>query len=393
MSRWIRYVRGMSLSIDLLSVVLFITLAQGFFILSILISRRKASSQESIFLFLMVSVLIWLQAEFLSVRLPYDIPFNPFYGTRYGSWLALGPLFYFYVQSIADKSFRFSLRHFLHFVPFVLFVWIIPLLTTDFLSFRQVNYGMLSTFDPFNDSISLLQYVYSSVFVAQFVHLLIYLTCSFTDIRQYEKNLAGNYSSMNSQEIGWLKIFNFLLLLIVALVSVFLILFFVTRSYDRDFDYFYVIPSSVLIYLVSYSLAGVQWLPLAPEAAVKYKKSSLKTDEGKEQSRKLKEYLAIHKPYLNNELGLEDLAEMVGMTSHHLSQVLNEHLKSTFFDFINFQRVEEAKRLITTEDKLTLLEIAFKAGFNNKTSFTNAFKKFAGQTPLEFKKINTKAKK
>jgi AraC-like DNA-binding protein len=63
------------------------------------------------------------------------------------------------------------------------------------------------------------------------------------------------------------------------------------------------------------------------------------------------------------------------------------------FDVINFQRVEEAKRLITIDDNLTLLEIAFKAGFNNKTSFTNAFKKFAGQTPLEFKKNHAKAKK
>src|SRR5688572_9702170 len=236
----------MPLSIDLLSIVLFITLAQGFFILSILISRHKASSLASVFLFLMLLVLIWFQAEFLSVRLPYDIPFNPFYGTRYGSWLALGPLFYFYVRSISIKSFRFSLRHFLHFVPFVLFVVIIPLFTADFHSFRQVNYGMLSTFDPFNESISLLQYVYSSVFVAQFVHLLVYLIYAFRAIKQYEKNLAGSYSSMNSHEIGWLKTFNFLLLLIVALVSIFLILFFVTRSYNRDFDYFYVIPSTVL---------------------------------------------------------------------------------------------------------------------------------------------------
>jgi AraC-like DNA-binding protein len=381
------------MSVDLLSVVLFITLAQGFFILSILITRRKSSSQASVFLFLMVLVLIWFQAEFLSVRLPYDIPLSPFYGTRYGSWLVLGPLFYFYVLCISDKSFRFSARHFLHFVPFVLFVWIMPLVTADFLSFRQVNYGMLSTFDPFNDSISLLQYVYSSVFAAQFVHLLGYLIFAFSATKQYEMNLEGSYSAMNSQEIGWLKIFNFLLLLIVVLVSIFLILFFVTRSYSRDFDYIYVIPSTVLIYLVSYRLAGVQWLPIAPAAAVKYKKSSLKTEEGKEHAQKLEEYLVIHKPYLNNELRLEDLAEMIGIPPHHLSQVLNEHLKSTFFDIINRQRVEEAQRLIASENSLTLLEIAFKAGFNNKTSFTNAFKKFTGQTPLAFKKNHVKAKK
>jgi YesN/AraC family two-component response regulator len=119
----------------------------------------------------------------------------------------------------------------------------------------------------------------------------------------------------------------------------------------------------------------------------------MKTEEGKEHAQKLEEYLVIHKPYLNNELRLEDLAEMIGIPPHHLSQVLNEHLKSTFFDIINRQRVEEAQRLIASENSLTLLEIAFKAGFNNKTSFTNAFKKFTGQTPLAFKKNHVKAKK
>ncbi|HEX6892289.1 MAG TPA: helix-turn-helix domain-containing protein [Chryseolinea sp.] len=376
----------MSLSVDFLSVLLFITLAQGFFIISVLILRYKRSSQESFFLFFILLVLVWFQAEFLSVRLPYDIPFNAFYGTRYGSWLALGPLFYFYVQSITDKSFRLARRHLIHLLPFLLFVWIIPLLTADFLSLRQVNYGMLSVFDPFNDRVSILQYVYSSVFVAQFGHLVIYLIGAFLSIRQYEKDLAGSYSSMNSREIAWLKMLNILLLLIVALVSVFLILFFVSRSYNRDLDYLYVIPSSVLIYLVSYRLAGVQWLRVAPTAVVKYKKSSLKTSEGKERAEELERYLAAHKPYLNNELRLEQLAEMLGMPSHHLSQVLNEHLNSTFFDFINRQRVEEAKKLIINEGELTLLEIAFKAGFNNKTTFTNAFKKFTGMTPLAFKK-------
>ncbi|HMG90848.1 MAG TPA: hypothetical protein VK589_12340, partial [Chryseolinea sp.] len=143
LSRWIRYVSDMSLSVDFLSVVLFITLAQGFFIISILITRYKRSSQESLFLLLKLLVLVWFQAEFLSVRLPYDIPINAFYGTRYGSWLALGPLFYFYVHTISDKSFRISVRHLVHLLPFVVFVWTIPLITADFLSFRQVNYGML----------------------------------------------------------------------------------------------------------------------------------------------------------------------------------------------------------------------------------------------------------
>jgi len=92
------------MSVDLLSMLLLVTLAQGLFILSVLVVRYKLRPTQHLFLFLLVIVLMWFQVEFLSVRLPYDIPVYAFYGTRFGAWLLLGPLFYFYVQSIAKAK-------------------------------------------------------------------------------------------------------------------------------------------------------------------------------------------------------------------------------------------------------------------------------------------------
>ena len=90
---------------------------------------------------------------------------------------------------------------------------------------------------------------------------------------------------------------------------------------------------------------------------------------------------------------MQELADMMNIPAYHLSQVLNEQLQTTFFDYINRQRVEEAKTLITSDKRSSLLEIAFKAGFNNKTSFTNAFKKFTSQTPLQFRQREKADKK
>ncbi|KAB2846133.1 MAG: helix-turn-helix transcriptional regulator, partial [Melioribacteraceae bacterium] len=49
--------------------------------------------------------------------------------------------------------------------------------------------------------------------------------------------------------------------------------------------------------------------------------------------------------------------------------------------------VEEAKRMLQDKefDNLTILSIAYESGFKNKSSFNNAFKKFTGFTPSEFK--------
>jgi AraC-like DNA-binding protein len=378
----------MSLSVDVLSIILFVTLSQGFFILSILLIKDKRSQYSPFFLFFMVLALMWFQAEFLSVRLPYDIPITSFYGTRFGAWLLLGPLFYFYVTSIVRPPIIYTMLDGLHFAPFILFVWIIPSVMPEFLSFRQVHYGMLSTFDSFNDNVTFIQYLYSAVFVLQFIHLLFYLFISYGTVRRYETNLAENYSSLNLANITWLKTVNILLFVILVLVTLFLALFFLKRSYNRDLDYLYVFPMTVLTYLIGYKLAGVKW----PAAIVpspkntKYEKSSLKPDQAKTYSRELEQLISTVKPFLNNELRLQELAEMLNIPPHHLSQVINEQLQTTFFDYINLHRVEEAKRLIKADKNATLLEIAFKSGFNNKTSFTNAFKKFTSQTPLEFKK-------
>ena len=57
------------------------------------------------------------------------------------------------------------------------------------------------------------------------------------------------------------------------------------------------------------------------------------------------------------------------------------------FDFVNKFRVETAKSLFENQVdiKLTIQEVMFDSGFNSKSSFNTAFKKFTNQTPTEFK--------
>jgi len=302
--------------------------------------------------------------------------------------LILGPLFYFYARAIVGKPIVSLTAIVLHVAPFFAFAWIIPLLIYDVLSCRQVNYGMLTTFDPFNDSVSFMQCAYATIFIVQFLHGLLYLFVTYALISNYEIKLKGNYSSLDTENLRSVKTLTILLILTVALISLFLLLFFIRQSYNRNLDYFYVIPTSLLIYIISYKLAGVSWPsgsdPIAKSS--KYEKSSLRHDQAKVYGLQLETFMTEAKPYLNNELRMQEFADMVKIPSHHVSQVINEHLNATFFDYINKYRVDEAKRLILAEPETSLLEIAFKAGFNNKTSFTNAFKKFQSQTPAAFRK-------
>jgi len=85
-------------------------------------------------------------------------------------------------------------------------------------------------------------------------------------------------------------------------------------------------------------------------------------------------------------LTLSRLAESFGESERTCSEMLNQGLNVNFADFINKMRVEDCKSALINEKSRSVLDIAIDAGFNSKTSFNNAFKKFTNKTPTEFRK-------
>ena len=114
--------------------------------------------------------------------------------------------------------------------------------------------------------------------------------------------------------------------------------------------------------------------------------TSLK-EENMRLATQLNNYAKEHKPWLNPKLSLYDLANDLDITSHQLSSLLNDHLKTNFYDYINHYRIEEVKkRLKNNSNQFTILAIALECGFNSKASFNRIFKQKTGNTPSEFMK-------
>jgi len=369
-------------STDIWSILIIITLAQGAFVITAMIAKRLYRKTAGKWMLALLIGLFWLQLEFLFIRWPYNMGLSLFYGTRHGSWLAIGPIFYFYVRSLLGKSIRKT--DYLLLTPFVVFTLLLPLLLEDFLSFRQMHYGMLTPFDNWPDQISAMQYVYSFVFIAQFFYLLYFLLKTSVFMRGYQLDLQKTSSSLPDQELRWLNILWVGLLAILALGSLLIVLLFFTEVYRRHMDYLYVIPSSFLFYAVSYRLMGVSFEKTSE--VFKYEKSGLKQNEMETYAERVKKVIEQEKLYLQQGLKLKDLSEKIEIPSHQLSEVLNQSMQTTFFDLVNRYRVEEAKERIKAFPDYTLLQIAYDSGFNNKTSFVNAFRRFEGTTPSRFMK-------
>ena len=99
----------------------------------------------------------------------------------------------------------------------------------------------------------------------------------------------------------------------------------------------------------------------------------------------VQEYMTETKPWLRADFDISQMASDLGKPVHHCSYMLNEGLKISFRDCINQYRVqyfiEEYPKKI---DNITLEAMAKQAGFSNRVSFNNAFKKIKGTTPTEY---------
>ncbi|MEO9892258.1 helix-turn-helix domain-containing protein [Aurantibacter sp.] len=106
-----------------------------------------------------------------------------------------------------------------------------------------------------------------------------------------------------------------------------------------------------------------------------------------ETYRKQLDYLITEEePYLDPNLTLRDLAEMLEIPPNHLSQLLNEGFNKNFSEFINSFRLRSFKSKVAdaSQQHLTILALAYDSGFNSKTVFNTYFKKAMGITPRAY---------
>ncbi len=119
----------------------------------------------------------------------------------------------------------------------------------------------------------------------------------------------------------------------------------------------------------------------------KYKKSTLTPEIKASIIDKLDSVMDEHCFYRQDDASLSKLANLLGVTNHHLSQVLNESLKISFQDLLAQFRIREACRLLREEAnaEMKIETVANMVGYNSKSSFNTAFKKRTGLTPSEYR--------
>ena len=119
----------------------------------------------------------------------------------------------------------------------------------------------------------------------------------------------------------------------------------------------------------------------------KYAKSGLDSEQQRKYSRRLEEIMQSQQVFLRSDITLPKLAEELGCSGNHLSQVINSEFNASFFEFLNQYRIDYAKDLLgqAKGPVKSILDIAFTVGFNSNSAFYTAFKKRTGMTPAQYR--------
>lgn len=327
---------------------------------------------------------------FLGYMEAYNLEHNfrhPFFINTSPPFIFLhGPALWFYIKSLTAKNFRFKSKYTLHFLPFVL---IFLIMTLNVYILPEKERILALTEESFKNDLAF-------PFIIGMIALSTqgYFIWGILLIRNYDRRLRDYFSEVSDIDLKWLKF-----LLIASVI------FYAVNSSMYVIDYFFnILPYDVLLTTV-YSFAAVfvailgyrgyrqgniflaREIPeeLDKEPATINIEQKIDSSE-KEFIESLLQFMKDKKPHLDPELTISTLARELNTNADYLSGILNGRLSKNFFDFVNFYRVEEFKKLCKEQNdkNITIMGLAWDSGFNSKATFNRVFKKTTGRTPGEF---------
>ncbi len=284
-----------------------------------------------------------------------------------------GLFLYLYIKSIF--YYQFKIRDIIHFIPlFIMFV-------------------LMLVFPYYIKNWPYLSYLLIISALAAIIVNIIYLYQTVLYFNLSRKINNENILKLKKSNVVWLKIFisgcyiilmiKFFLIIINNLFNLYILEYYRYENLLYVIRFIYFISAFIFFYIIIYITITKHDFFFKKQ---KYKNSILKSSEKLIIKEKLINFIQDEKPYLDPEISLNSMADLLAVSRKNLSQIINQEFKQNFNDFINKYRIEECKNILLACPEKSILEVLLEAGFNSKPTFNILFKKYTGLTPKEYRK-------
>ena len=337
-------------SLNSWTIVFFVAATQGVFLSAMIFLRKSRANNLLSWLILSFSICLFY---YVSYWTGYSRTLHWSFGILQGLTYTFGPLIYFYIRS-SKKEIHWN---WLHLMPFFLYAFF-------FLGIPSygANTRLLITIQNILQNAHLIIYTILSV---QFVNNNKAYTNGALKQYKWRKKLAWSFSGYT-----------------LSFVSYYVLVW--TGTLKIEYDYMISLASTFFIYFIGYHGFQKQEVFKMVENG-RYQKSSLNQSASQSIYRSIIRLIDDEEIYLDSALRLQDLAKKLDLSTHHISQVINDVEGKNFADFINSYRVNKAKEMLSIENDTKIIQVAYACGFNNKNSFHNAFKRITNMSPSEYR--------
>lgn len=119
--------------------------------------------------------------------------------------------------------------------------------------------------------------------------------------------------------------------------------------------------------------------------SVPYQGAKISQEEARATEAALTQLMDNEKIFQDPNLSLPRVAKRLGVSPQRLSQILNDNMQVSFTNYVNMYRVENAKKLLTEDYRLSMDDVIEACGFNTQSTFYKAFKSLTQTTPAKFR--------
>lgn len=362
-------------------IIIYAGIVQGFFLAFILTTKKNSKRKSNRIL----SVLLIVISISILHSVIAESSFSSRFRIREPIILLIGPLLFFYIRAFTGIK-PGGVKNYFHFIPFILFfVIILP----------KWLFGEFSAYSEFaRDNSVLVSIIMWALIVIQYGF---YWLKSVRMIFFHKIAVESEFSSIEGKTLSWLAkflhIFGILLILFTGTV-----IFAIHSTHYSLVDTMVSFGLSCALFVLGYEglfqeeIFSSVYKP-ADDKVAKYKGAEFSGTIRKDEellSEKVTDFFKENKPYLDENLTLTKLAELLEMNRNQLSSVINNKFGCNFYTFVNNYRVEEVKQLLADpkNQAFTILSLAYQSGFPSKSSFQNIFKNITGKTPTEYQKTS-----